>query len=140
MNSTAASWTANDSAPQRVLIVDDQASIRLLAEETLAANGYDVTVAASADEALVLARTQTDRYDVLVTDLGLPGIPGDELADRLLAETPDLRVVYISGVRSSAEPGGAFEPHAVAFLEKPFPLQALADAVEQVLAAPVKSK
>jgi DNA-binding NtrC family response regulator len=134
-----ASTRANGTASKKVLIVDDQASIRLIAEETLSATGYDVTVAASADEALTLARTQTDRYDVLVTDIGLPGIPGDELADLLLAESPDLRVVYISGLKSSAEPRGSFERHAITFLEKPFPLQALAAAVEHVLAGRTKT-
>lgn len=130
----ASSETTQGASAPRVLVVDDQASIRLIAEEILSASGYAVTVAASAEEALSLTRTGGERYDVLVSDLGLPGTPGDELADLLLAESPDLRLVFMSGSNETVESCGAFEPDAVAFLEKPFPLQDLADAVARVLA------
>ena len=83
----------------RVLIVDDEESIRAFASHTLVANGYDVVVASSGREALRLASQQAP-IDLLLTDLVMPGVRGDELATLIRQEQPGLRVIYLTGYRS----------------------------------------
>jgi two-component system, cell cycle sensor histidine kinase and response regulator CckA len=111
---------------ERVLFVEDEALVRAIVERTLQRAGYRVVVATSAEEALELT-DQDGRFDLLVTDVVMPGMSGWELGKRLRERWPGLRVLYISGyTEDGAQPGGASEPGA-SFLQKPFlPLDLLA--------------
>jgi two-component system, cell cycle sensor histidine kinase and response regulator CckA len=112
-----AASTAVDSA--RVLLVEDEAVVRAIVERTLVRAGHRVVVATSAEEALELENAD-GQFDLLVTDVVMPGMNGWELGKRLRQRWPGLRVLYISGYTEDvAEPGGASEPGA-AFLQKPF--------------------
>jgi CheY-like chemotaxis protein len=87
----------------RVLLVEDDADSRDALRELLAALGLHCTAVASAEEALTLLPTQ--RYEVLFTDLTLPGMSGDNLARAVLREQPEIRVLLVSGYGDSAEIG-----------------------------------
>lgn len=89
--------------------------------------GHTVVEAASAVEALGVARDCSRAIDVLVTDLALPGVEGPELAELLLRTLPGLGIVFASGFSDDVELTERF-PGSV-FLQKPFTVQALADAV-----------
>jgi len=103
----------------RVLLVEDEAVVRAILERTLVRAGYRVVVATSAEEALEL-RDDGDRFELLVTDVVMPGMNGWELGKRLRQRWPGLRVLHVSGYTEDvADPGGAGEPGA-AFLQKPF--------------------
>lgn len=104
--------------PRRILVVDDDAGLRLLLRVTLAADEYTVEEAGSAEKALDLIRSS--RPGLVVLDVGLPGMSGLELCRRLNA-TPAFgspRVILLTGAEISIEEGRA--AGAVATLQKPF--------------------
>ncbi|MFL9868153.1 response regulator, partial [Paraburkholderia fungorum] len=87
----------------RVLLVEDDADSREALSELLGALGLDCTAVASAEEALPLVPAQ--HFDVLLTDLTLPGMSGDNLARAVLDQQPAIRVLLVSGYGKSAEIG-----------------------------------
>ncbi|MGF6542735.1 CheY-like chemotaxis protein [Paraburkholderia youngii] len=89
----------------RVLFVEDDTESREALGELLGALGLACTAVASAEAALPLANTQ--HYDVLLTDLTLPGMSGDELARAVRQVQPAIRVLLVSGYGRSAEIGAA---------------------------------
>jgi PAS domain S-box-containing protein len=91
--------------PARVLLVEDDVDSREALSELLAALGLNCTAVASAEEALPLVSAQ--RYDILFTDLTLPGMSGDGLARAVLRQQPDIRVLLVSGYGGSAQIGDA---------------------------------
>jgi len=116
-----------------VLVVEDEDVVRGLVHQVLAGDGHEVLLAAGADEALALADGR--RIDVLLTDLTMPGLGGRELAGRLRAATPELKVVFMSGFADD----GAYSPDALpprtAFLQKPFTFAGLTGIVRELLAS-----
>ena len=111
--------SAPPAAPTEVLVVDDEPPIREFAPRVLENAGYRVTTAGDGAEAIASVR-EHGAPALLLTDLKMPEMDGDELAARLRRATPDLKVLYLTGYRQTlfAQPR-----HAVgrrkAFLEKP---------------------
>jgi two-component system cell cycle sensor histidine kinase/response regulator CckA len=114
-----------------VLVVEDQDPVRRQACRILQAHGYTVHDAASGDDAL----SHWEPIDVLVTDVVMPGMSGQQLAEHARERVPGLRVVFMSGhtddvlVRDGARAGD------IAFVQKPFTRESLLRAVEEALAA-----
>jgi CheY-like chemotaxis protein len=113
----------------RVLLVEDDVLVRLLAVEALTDGGFDVAEAADAPEALRLL--DGTEFDLMVTDVGLPGMNGAELAARVRTERPLLKVLFTTGY--GAEDG---VPTDLPTLRKPYAADALAATVRSLLAAP----
>lgn len=111
-------------AKTSVLVVEDHAPLRDLVATVLNDAGYNVMTAGSGDEALQIAGT--NGVDVVVTDLTLPGISGDELIRRLQAESNVLRAVLMSGVEPEALKARNTNAH---FLQKPFTPKSLRAAM-----------
>ena len=118
-----------------VLLVEDDAQVRALAETILAGHGYTVLTAPNGSAALQVAAA-ADSIALLVTDVMMPGLRGPELAERLVALRPGLRVLYISGYAAEAVGNHDFLAQGANFLEKPFTPNSLARAVRAVLDAP----
>jgi CheY-like chemotaxis protein len=116
-----------------VLLVEDEAMVRELAREVLELQGHVVLEAADGAEALRVADAHGEVIDVLLTDVVLPQIPGPELADRLVAARPGLRVIFMSGYaeRHLASIGG----RRSIFLAKPFRAAHLAAGVAAEMTA-----
>jgi signal transduction histidine kinase len=95
-----ATQTAGPVAVGRVLLVDDDDQLRRLAERMLRKAGYHVVTAANGPEALAAARRET--FDVLLTDMVMPGMSGRDLARELVREHPNVRVVFMSGYHAGA--------------------------------------
>jgi len=113
-----------------VLVVDDEVLIRMMLCESLRQAGCEVVEAANADEALTVLTTTPDP-DVLITDVKMPGaLDGLELASRVRATRPGVKVVVTSG-HTAAQTAASV---ADAFLPKPFALEQLVGRV-QALAA-----
>ncbi|MFM0339350.1 hybrid sensor histidine kinase/response regulator [Paraburkholderia fungorum] len=91
--------------PARLLLVEDDTDSREALGDLLAALGLDCTAVASAEEALT--RVPAQRYDVLLTDLTLPGMSGDDLARAVRRLQPDIRVLVVSGYGPNAQIGDA---------------------------------
>jgi two-component system, cell cycle sensor histidine kinase and response regulator CckA len=121
----------------RVLVVEDEEVIRGLVDQILRGEGYEVLLAANGDEAIELA--DGNRVDVLLTDLTMPGIGGHELADKLRAGAPALKVMFMSGFADGGDFSATALPPATSFLEKPFTFTMLSERMRELIAEPVDS-
>lgn len=124
--------------PVNVLIVDDEEPIRKFVERVLTSAGFRTAVASGGAEALKVAST-LDLVDVLVTDLMMPGMNGDELARCLRATDRDLKVLYLTGYsdRLFAERVRLWEDEA--FLDKPCSIKALTEALSLLVSGHIES-
>jgi len=118
---------------ETVLLVEDEASVRQLVRETLEAGGYKLLEAEDGEVALRVASNHKGPIDILITDVVMPGMSGQELSQRLCIADPALKVLYLSGyTEDSIVHQGALEA-GTAFLQKPFTLQNLSRKVREVL-------
>jgi two-component system, cell cycle sensor histidine kinase and response regulator CckA len=115
-----------------ILIVDDEEPVRKFVDRVLTDAGYKTALAADGPEALEVAK-KLDRLDVLLTDLMMPEMQGDELARRLRQELPALKVLYLTGYsdRLFKEKITLWEDEA--FLDKPCSVKGLLQAVSLLL-------
>ena len=119
--------------PATILLVEDQAAIRLLAEDVLSDAGHRVLTAANGRAAFDLAQKYSDSIDLLITDVVMPEMSGPDLADQLLKSRPGLIVLFISGYTDHALlHRGAIE-QGTAFLQKPFLPETLLAKVNELL-------
>jgi CheY-like chemotaxis protein len=123
---------------ETVLLVEDEALVRGIAVQALRAQGYRVLEAANGQEALQIAQRHLLEVALLITDVIMPEMGGKELAERLRAAQPALKVLFVSGYTDGAIAltGGA-EPEE-ALLLKPFTPLVLARKVREILDAPEK--
>ncbi len=118
---------------ETILLVEDEECVRQLIRETLELKGYKILEADSGDAALRIATSQTGRIDLVITDMILPGMSGQELAKRLMECYPSARILFVSGYTEEAIIHQGMLDEGTAFLQKPFRLQELARKVRQVL-------
>jgi CheY-like chemotaxis protein len=104
-----------------VLLVEDDDGVREFVAEALRATGCDVVLAASPAEALAIAARQSRVIDLLVTDVVMPGMNGGELADRLVAMRPELRVLFMTGYDDEEVAARGLVGPRRDCLTKPFP-------------------
>ena len=116
-----------------ILVVEDDATIRKLVQKLLEMLGYQALVAESGAQALEQLAS-TERVDVLLTDIVLPGgMSGAELAAEAQLVHPSLRVLYMSGYTRNALLGHSLQDENAHVLSKPFRKEELARAVHRVL-------
>jgi signal transduction histidine kinase/CheY-like chemotaxis protein/ligand-binding sensor domain-containing protein len=120
---------------ERVLLVEDDAAVRLLTSTVLREQGYEVTEAESAEIAEALLAQDRLGVDLVLSDIVLSGMSGPQLADRLRASRPDLRVLFMSGYADDAVIRHGILETEVAFIQKPFTPDALARKVRETLDA-----
>jgi CheY-like chemotaxis protein len=118
---------------ETVLLVEDEAALRNLAQEILRDQGCKVIAAGSGREALELAGSHKAPIDLLVTDVVMPGMDGRELADRLGPVHPETRCLFMSGYTDDAVVRRGVREEGMPFLQKPFTIDALALKVREVL-------
>jgi two-component system, cell cycle sensor histidine kinase and response regulator CckA len=118
---------------ERVLLVEDDDAVRGLAWALLAERGFHVTAASDGETALALAERETKAFDLLVTDVVMPGQSGIELARRLRERWPELPVLLVSGYSDDATARAGALGAGVRFLQKPFSAHTLAEAVREAL-------
>lgn len=116
-----------------VLVVDDEPLVLSLLERVLRNSGFDVVEAGSGPEALEIARARNGKIDVMLTDLNMPGMSGQELTARVKTEMPDLPVIYMSGYCDRAGAGLDALDGSIAFLQKPFNQTSLLAALFNVV-------
>jgi PAS domain S-box-containing protein len=136
----AASGLALSPAPPRgsetILLVEDEAAVRALLSRYLRQRGYTVYEAADGVEALEIAARRTkDVIHLLLTDVVMPRMGGVELAERLQAERPGVKVVFMSGYAGDQLGDADFPPADAAFVQKPFSTERLSHLVREVLDA-----
>jgi len=119
-----------------ILLVEDEDPLREVTLRILTRNGYRVLTASGGAEALGLVtcpREAGDEIDLLVTDVIMPGMQGRELAGRVQAQLPAVRVVYMSGYAHPVLTTHGWLDPGVVLLEKPFTERDLLDTVRRVL-------
>lgn len=124
------------AAPGSILLVEDEAAVRVLAARALRAGGYRVIEAASAEDALAAITAETGGPDLLIADLMLPGIDGRDLAAILQRRHAGLRVILVSGLAGEEQAGrggGGTAAGGTFFLEKPYALAELRAAADAAL-------
>ncbi len=119
---------------ETLLLVEDEKMVRDVAAQMLTRLGYHVLVAADGREAVTLAKEHGAEIDGLVTDVVLPNETGRDIAEKLLEIHRDLKVLYVSGYTPDrVDLIGA--THGENFLQKPYPLSALAAAIRRMLSS-----
>ncbi|MBL6459116.1 response regulator [Belnapia sp. T6] len=123
--------------PLRVLIAEDEVMVALSMADLLEDEGYEVTVAGDGAKALVAARQLGDDLSVLLTDLNMPCMSGEDLIRALQAERPGLPMIVVTG---SAPPGGLEDlqgsdgsPQPCALLHKPVDYDELIVALQRAI-------
>jgi two-component system cell cycle sensor histidine kinase/response regulator CckA len=107
-------------ASETVLLVEDEAGVRLLSKRILANAGYHVLEAANGDDAEKVFSEHGDSIDLLVTDVIMPGCGGPELLSRLRVRKPTLRVLFMSGYTEQSSAHKLHVGDGLPFLQKPF--------------------
>ncbi len=116
----------------RVLVVDDEAAERITLGEVLRLEGFQVTLAASGEEALSLAM-KGPPFDVAILDLRLPGIDGIEVLENLHRQSPETVVILITGYATLETAISALRKGAYDYLLKPCPVEQILEAVRRGL-------
>jgi len=124
---------APEPGTETILFVEDEMSVRELVTEYLSARGYRVLEAPDGVKALEIASEHDGEIQLLITDVVMPHLSGRELATRVSARRPRLKVLYISGYTDDSIFRHGVLEGGMAFLQKPFNLKALAAKVREVL-------
>jgi two-component system, cell cycle sensor histidine kinase and response regulator CckA len=129
--------TPTQRGTETVLVVEDEPALRNLVRGTLQKQGYQVFTAGSGVEALNAWSARLHQIDLLLTDLVMPdGLTGWELARRLHAQRPALKVIFMTGYSAEMQQQQPAERSKFRILHKPFGHRALADAVRATLDEP----
>lgn len=117
------------ASAKSILIVDDEEIIRDFLSEVL--EDYDLTLACDGDEAIEKLRNR--RYDLVITDLRMPRVPGEEVVKAARSSDTDTKVIVISGYSSLYTVSQSVRNGACAFLSKPFSIKELMQSVNTAL-------
>jgi signal transduction histidine kinase/ActR/RegA family two-component response regulator len=118
---------------ETILVVEDDDAVRRMTRELLLIKGYQVVEARSAVEAIDFMERHSDTIDLVLTDLSMPGMKGQELGERLGKVHTDVRLLYMSAYTEDAVQTNGTLSAGAAFIEKPFGAEELARKVREVL-------
>ncbi len=127
----ASSARTEDAARIRLLLVDDEPGLLDLLKKYLERLGYDVDARGSSEEALEAFDQDPARYALVMTDLTLPGISGEQMLEQMRARVPKLRAIISSGYPYHPRSG------QTGFLLKPYAPKMLAELIKSLTAQPV---
>jgi two-component system cell cycle sensor histidine kinase/response regulator CckA len=121
----------SDRGSETILLVEDEDEVRAVLHQILVSRGYRVLQAGSGEEALVISRLHRGAVHLLLTDITMPEMKGTELAQRLHAERPQTRIVFMSGYNDELlSDGGEDSPLC---LQKPFSPRTLGETLRTIL-------
>ena len=118
---------------ERILVVDDEASLVEMTSRILERLAYTVVGTTSSTEALRLVQTQPDRFDLVITDMAMPEMAGDRLARELLSLRPDMPVILCTGHSDRIDAERAVKLGIAGYYMKPLEMKTLAKEVRNVL-------
>lgn len=132
---TASAQSVNYGA-ETILVVEEEEAVRIVAARVLRSAGYNVVAVQDGMEALAAAKGADNSPSVLISDVVLPGIGGQALADRIRTICPGIKVVFTSGGMGDALSDEDSSTDAGHFLAKPYTPSRLLEIVREVLASP----
>jgi len=118
---------------EHILFVDDEESLIDMGKQSLVSLGYNVTTRISSIEALELFKTQPDAFDLVITDLTMPNMTGDELAEKIMAIRPDIPVILCTGFSTRITEEKAKSMGIKAFIMKPMIRKDIAETIRKVI-------
>lgn len=121
------------SESETILIVEDDSALQRLAHLMLVNHGYNVLLAADGPDALRLISDYRGSIQLIITDMVMPGMSGQELANQVVKLQPTIRILFMSGYVPDNESREHFLRPEVSFLQKPFTVRSLALKVREVL-------
>jgi CheY-like chemotaxis protein len=131
--------TLPQGSGETVLVVEDDPSVRLLIGEVLRELGYSCMEAGDGQSALRLIASNV-RMDMMITDVGLPGLNGRQVAEIAREHRPDLQVLFVTGYAEHATERGRFLGPGMQMMTKPFALDALAVKIREMIAVSPPAK
>jgi len=117
---------------ERILFVDDEPVIMKMGKQILESLGYDVVARNSSVEALELFREKKEHFDLVITDLTMPHMTGEKLAEKLIQLRPDIPVILCTGFSAMTDEQKALSMGIRAFISKPILKQEIAEAIRKV--------
>ena len=118
---------------EKILVVDDEESIRGISERVLQRAGYAVRTAASGEQGLELYRTNPQEVDLVILDLNMPGMGGFRTLEEMRSINPGVKVVIASGYAASGKVKELLGQGALGYVSKPFRKKDLLTTVRQTL-------
>jgi two-component system, cell cycle sensor histidine kinase and response regulator CckA len=129
-------------APARgtILLVEDEEGVRAVLSELLGGLGYTVLPAGNGAEAVSVASGHAGGIDLVVTDMVMPEMSGQELGRTLAQKWPDLRILYMSAFASNIYSPSALANALADFISKPFDLEVFITKVQALMEAPPRGR
>jgi CheY-like chemotaxis protein len=124
--------TTREGDGQTVLLVEDDASVRLLVREILEELAYRTIEAGSADEAMPVIRSD-QQIDLLISDVGLPGMNGRQLAEIVREHRPRLPILFVTGYAENAAIRAGFLGTGMSMITKPFAIETLSVKIAEMM-------
>lgn len=118
---------------ERILVVDDEESVRMILQKSLEHLGYEVDVAEDGFIGLAMYQAAKGDYDLVVMDMIMPGMPGDELFFKLKEFDPEVAVLISSGYSSDRRTKAVLDGGGLGLIRKPFSVEELAEVVRSCL-------
>jgi CheY-like chemotaxis protein len=131
---------AMPTGDEKILFIDDEKALVDLGYQILERLGYDVTTRTSSVEALELFIAQPEKFDLVITDMTMPNMTGDELAGKLMKIRADIPVILCTGYSERISQEKAHAIGIKEFVLKPIVMSALAVTVRTVLDQSVKGR
>ena len=118
---------------ETILLVDDEEAIRGFAEQALMKFGYKIYTASTGEEGLEVYRNRPDDIDLVITDIGMPGMGGHKLLQKLLQINPAAKVLIASGYSINGQVKKSLDAGALGYVGKPYQLADLLNSVRAIL-------
>lgn len=122
----------------RILFVEDEDKVRMIAARTLTKRGYEVVEAEDGEKALAILEGGDTHFDLLISDVVMPGLDGPGLVEKARDKLASTRIVFISGYAEEEFSHTLSREHDISFLPKPFTLSQLAEKVKSEIGARVE--
>jgi two-component system cell cycle sensor histidine kinase/response regulator CckA len=118
---------------ERILLVDDEESVRAFSAQALRATGYEVFEADGGEEALEVLEDQDFKIDLMISDVAMPEMDGPTLLKHVRETMPHLKVIFVSGYAEESVRRDIEDDQSVEFLPKPYSLDQINSKVKEVL-------
>ncbi|HEY4199875.1 MAG TPA: response regulator [Devosiaceae bacterium] len=125
---------------ERILLVEDEESVRAFSARALKTTGYEVFEADSGEEALEVLDEINNRIDLIISDVVMPEMDGPALLKRVRQRLPDIKVIFVSGYAEESVRKDIEDDQSVEFLPKPYSLDQINSKVKEVLSATGKPR